>query len=251
MNRGTGDLRVFPVVDAQRGSSPTIGLGNAIADQGLPAGSPPNLLSNGSFESGLAGWTTNPGSSVTTSSPVGSPFDGTYFFNAGQVADGSALQTVNLVAAGYTAAQIDGGGLFAEFSGRVRTAPESPADLGKITIRFLDASSNVISQTTLQAQGASDRWELIGSRVAVPAGTRSIQYLFEAVRLSGSNDDASLDNAVLKLVPEGIAPNLGSFGETAADAGPVTQPRIVLHTPDLYVDAVRRLAAACHLELVR
>ena len=44
---------------------------------------------------------------------------------------------------------------------------------------------------------------------------------------------------MLNIVPGGIAPNLGAFGETAADAAPVVTPRIVLHTPDLYVDAIR------------
>ena len=124
LNRGQGDFQVFPVVDAQRGSSPTIGLGNPITDQGLPAGSP-NLLTNGSFESGLSGWTTNPGSSVTTSGPAGSPFDGSYYFDAGSVADGSASQTFNLKGAGTTPAAVDTGGLFAVFSGRVSERPRS------------------------------------------------------------------------------------------------------------------------------
>ncbi len=239
LNRGAGDLQVFPIVDSQRGSSPTVGLGDPITDQGLPASSPPNLLSNGSFESGLSGWATNTGALATTSSPAGTPFDGSYFFDAGAVADGSASQTVNLLAAGYTAAELDSGGLYAVFSGRVRTSAKSPPDLGEITIKFLGASGNVISQTTDEAQGASDRWELLGSRLAIPVGTRSIEYLFDAVRLSGSTDDASLDNAVLKLVPEGVAPDVGAFGETAADAAPVVAPRIVLNTPYLYVDAVR------------
>ncbi len=238
VNFGAGDLSVFPVVDGQRASSPTVGLGDPIADQGLPAGSP-NLLTNPSFESGLTGWTTNPGSSATSSAPAGAPFDGSSVFYAGSVADGSALQTVNLLAAGYTAAQLDGGGLFAVFSGRVRTAAEASPDLGKITMRFLDGSGNVISSTTVQAQGASDRWELLGGRVAVPVGTRSIQYLFEAVRISGSTDDASLDNAVLKLEPEGVETDLGASADTAADLAPVVVPHIVLHTPYLYVDAIQ------------
>ena len=61
---------------------------------------------------------------------AGPAFDGSFVFDAGQVPDGSASQTINLASAGFTAAEIDSGILFAVFSGRVRTIRELTPDLG-------------------------------------------------------------------------------------------------------------------------
>ena len=44
---------------------------------------------------------------------------------------------MDLLAAGYTPAELDGGGLAAVFGGRVRSLTETPADRGELTMIYL------------------------------------------------------------------------------------------------------------------
>src|SRR5208283_3106940 len=98
-----------------------------------------NLLQNPSFEaSGASGWTVNSGSTIQSSGPTA--FDGNDYFSSGAVASGFASQTINLISAGYTAAQIDAGTLDVSFGGRIRAAAESPSDQRQIILTFLDGS---------------------------------------------------------------------------------------------------------------
>ena len=57
------DYRVFPEVEGQRFSSPTVDAGDPLTDEGLPS-SYVNLLTNGNFDSGLTGWTTSIGATT-------------------------------------------------------------------------------------------------------------------------------------------------------------------------------------------
>ena len=149
----------------QRFSSPTIDSGDPLIDQALPA-SLQNLLANPGFESSLAGWTANPSGTTQGSSPA--PWDGSDYFTAGTNADTTVQQSVDLLAAGFTAAQLDSQNFVAVFGGRVRSAAESPPDIGAITLTFLAANGTAISQLTVPAQNTSDRWQLIGSRLDPP-----------------------------------------------------------------------------------
>ena len=117
---GLNDFTVFPTVAGMRYTSPTIGTADPETDIGLPSSVYDNLLVNPSFESGTAGWTVNTGGTTQSSAPAA--FNGSSFFDSGAVATGFSQQTVSLVAAGYTTAQIDAGTLDISFGGRIRSA---------------------------------------------------------------------------------------------------------------------------------
>jgi type II secretory pathway component PulK len=74
----------------------------------------------------------------------------------------SVQQTVHLLAAGYSAAELDSQDLVAAFGGRVRSAVESLRDRGTLTLTFLDAGGDEIRHVTIEASNTTDRWELIG-----------------------------------------------------------------------------------------
>ncbi len=86
-----------------------------------------NLLSNGSFETGINGWTTN--IQATSGAPNSTAFHGNTYLVPGNVAVGIAEQTVNLLSAGLNAAQLDSQNLIAVFGGRVRSE-------GRVADRF-------------------------------------------------------------------------------------------------------------------
>ena len=94
------------------------------------------------FESGVGNWSVNPGGTTKTATP--SAYQGGSYFFSGSVASGFAEQTINLVTAGYTAAQLDSNDFALVFGGRVRSLAETPADQGQITLTFLDANGNAI-----------------------------------------------------------------------------------------------------------
>ncbi len=111
------DYQLWNLVGGLRKTNPSIDGADPRSDVGVPP-SFTNLLTNPSFELGISGWTTNV--QGTAGAPNGSAFDGTAYFVPGTVATGVASQTVDLVAAGYTPAQLDAQGLIAVFGGRVR-----------------------------------------------------------------------------------------------------------------------------------
>ncbi|MEY3231156.1 MAG: Bifunctional hemolysin/adenylate cyclase precursor, partial [Planctomycetota bacterium] len=232
MNRTAGNYQVFDIVAGRRFSSPTVDMGDVTADQGVPVDRV-NLLQNPSFESGLSSWTVNLGSSVRTASPA--PHAGSGYFQAGNDAAGFAEQTINLLSAGYSPVVLDSQDLVLVFGGRIRSAAESPADRGQFIVRFLDGGGSELSFQSLPASNVSDRWELLGSRVAIPSGARSVVYRFVASRESGSTTDSYLDAGFAYVMPESFGADQGAYGNTVADAA-AASTRIVLIAPDLYAD---------------
>ena len=160
------DLRLFDITAKLRFTSPSIDAGAAFIDQGLPA-SAVNLLSNSGFEAGLADWTTNVEASATGSGP-GSYFGATHF-TPGGVAVGMAEQTIDLLADGFSAAELDSSDLVAVFGGRVRMGDTANPDHAEITLTFLDGTEGVLGSLTLTASRTTDRWELVGGP-GTPAG---------------------------------------------------------------------------------
>ena len=209
-NAAGGDYRVFDLAAGRRMSSPTLGSADPRTDLGIPAGTLTNLLTNPGFETGLTGWTTQPGAATGGGNP--SAFEGSSYFVAGASSVGFAQQTITLP---YTPAQIDTGGLALVYGGRVRTAAEARPDQSTIYITFLDGSSNTISTASAAATNVADRWELTGDRVLIPVGTRQVKYRFETVLTSGSSNDGHLDAAFLYVQPSTFSPNQGAWGETA------------------------------------
>ena len=103
---------------------------------------------------------------------------------------------------------------------------------------FLNGVGSVLTTHPVVANNVDDRWELLGDRVSIPVGTRSIVYRFEASRTSGTTADAYLDEAFVFVLPEGVVAGQGAFGDQGLTAAP-TRPSIALRSPDLYVDVLR------------
>lgn len=233
LDRSQNDFRLLAMSAGQRFSSPSLAAADPLADQALPAFYQ-NLLANADFEAGTTSWMTHPLGTTQSASPA--PFVGTNYFFAGATPAGFAEQSIDLVAAGFTPAQLDGRLHVLVFGGRVRSAAESIRDIGQISLEFLDAGANVLASTTAKATNVADRWELIGDRLQIPVGSRSVRYRFDAARESGSTNDAFLDHAFVYLLPEAIAPDQGAFGNTPVEQTQFAIPHIALRYPDLYID---------------
>lgn len=233
------DYRTAGLSAGQRASSPTIDTAGPAVDVPAPPGFR-NLLANPSFESGTGSWAVNVGGGTKNSAPNPCAFGGAQYFYAGPVAAGFAEQAVNLLAAGFTATQLDSRTLAAIFGGRLRSAAaELPADDGRLVVTFLDGSGAAIgSPTTLGSGNVDDRWELLGGRVRLPAGTRSVRYRFEATRRTGMTNDAFFDGATLDVRPDTAAPDMGAYGGNAVTDIDQAAAHIQIVAPDLYVDWV-------------
>ena len=199
-----GDFRVFSAAAGLRPTSPTIATGDPALDLALPSAYH-NLLTNPSFESGVTGWSVNVGGGTQSSNPTA--FDGSSYFYSGAVASGFAQQTISLT--GTTNMDLI-------FGGRIRSAAENPADQGTLILTFLDGSSNPIgSPITLTATNVNDRWELVSSRVHIPAGAASVTYRFQNLRQTGSTDDSYLDHAFVYMVPNTLRDRHGRLRQHA------------------------------------
>ncbi|RLB07355.1 MAG: hypothetical protein DRG59_06530, partial [Deltaproteobacteria bacterium] len=232
VNRVLDDYRIFGLTARQRFSSPSIDSGDPRTDLAIPVVYQ-NLLVNPDFESGLTGWDSNEAATVKTSTP--DPFSGSQYFFAGNIEEGFAQQTIDLLGAGFTTTQLDSQNLEVIFTGRIRARSENRVDKGNIEITFLDETGSVISTASAFSENPTNRWDLVGGRVQLPVGTRQIVYRFTASRETGSSNDSYLDFAAVYVVSESLAPNIGAYGNTNVETE-TPAPHIELRFPDLYTD---------------
>ena len=237
----TDNFQVAGLFATIRKSSPTINAGDPITDQDLPAAYQ-NLLGNSGFENGLTGWTASPSGAAQSSGTP--PWQGSNYFFAGPNAVVTLDQTVSLTASGITTSQIDAGNQIFVYGGRTRSASETTPDAGSIVITFYDAGNNVLSTTTANSDNPSTHWELIGGRVAVPAGARTARFRFTAVRNTGSTNDAYLDGAFAYIQSDSVALDQGAYGDVRVENQATTGPLLRLISPDLYTDWLRNLPLA-------
>jgi hypothetical protein len=220
-------LSAAPALGGRRAASPAVDLGDPIADLGVTR-TRTNLLANPGFEAGTAptGWTTN-ATGTTLTTPL-SAWDASRYFTTGATANGFAEQTVNLLSNGFTATQLDTADLAAAFGARVRVAGAT-----KVTLTFLNGSGAAIGAPA-EFNGSADgaRWELIGGRLMLPLGARSIKF-----RVDGVAASTAIDSAFLYVESGGLANDAGYGGGTPEDL-PTSQPRIVLRSGDLYTDLI-------------
>ncbi|TAK78891.1 MAG: hypothetical protein EPO12_11675, partial [Aquabacterium sp.] len=228
-----GDFRVLGTVAGLRFTSPNVEASNVLLDQSVPPYYN-NLITNAGFENGTTGWTVNLGGAVKTSAPAA--YLGSQYFNAGNIEQGFAQQSINLLTAGFSITQIDSGLLDLAFGGRVRAAAEVPRDAGSVSLIFLDAQGNEIRRQTVQAQNTADRWELVGDRVTAPVGARFAVLRFDADRNSGGSADVWFDNGFVYSVSDGYVPDLGAYGAGTHEASTGAARKIMLRFPDLYTD---------------
>ena len=112
---------MYAPVAGLRFTSPTVDAADARMDVLRPA-TEVNLLANPGFEAGVSGWTTNVGGAVRSANPAS--FDGSAYYSPGNIEEGFAEQVIDLIAKGYSAAQLDLSDLEVVFSGRLRSLAE-------------------------------------------------------------------------------------------------------------------------------
>ena len=106
------------------------------------------------------------------------------------------------MAAGFSAATIDLGGLDALFGG-YQAGYNNDGDYGVISLEFFDDNGVSLGMSGLDAYTSDLSWALQKGTVDVISGTRTIRYSFTGTRLNGTNNDAYLDLASLVVtVPE-------------------------------------------------
>lgn len=220
------NFEILPPVSQLRFTSPSIDAGDPRSDLITPAGYD-NLLINAGFEQGITGWTAIPSGTTRSASPT--VFAGFAYFDPGV---NSTTTLTQLVALGAVA----NGQTYAVYGGRIRSASETRVDRGQLQIEFLDTSGSVLGSHSTAAENATQRWELVGGRTAIPVGTRSIRYTYTALRQTGSTNDAYLDNAFLRIISSTDAPDLGAYGNATTENQPQTVPVLKLRAPDLYRD---------------
>ncbi len=232
VNLALDDYRIEDQFARQRRSSPSVDAGSPLTDLALPA-SYVNLLSNPGFESGLTGWLATP--SGSTASTVPPAFEGINYFGGDTNATTTLVQTVDLIDAGFNAAQLDTTDLSVQFGGRVRSKNETVPDSGQLSLTFLDAADMPIgSAIVAEAANLTARWEQIGGSSYLPTGVRKIRFEYQSIRRTGATNDAFLDQAFVRLRPSNQMSDAGAYSATAFDSPQLAH--LVLRSPDLYKD---------------
>ncbi len=99
--------------------------------------------------------------------------------------------------------------LVAVIGGRIRSAVETTADLGQITLRFLDGSNGSDQPDCCCAEqyiGPLGTWWATACKCQ--SARASITFRFDSTRASGTTVDSFLDGASLRIDAERIAPDL-------------------------------------------
>lgn len=153
---------------------------------------------NGNAETGTtSGWTAEVGSIAIKT--AGAAF-GTYYFSMGTHAVSTASSTtVDLIADGVLAAEIDADNTFIELD-YWQASFTDQADAGKAGIRFLDATDTLISEVYNSLEVIIP-YTIFQNRVnlyAIPANTRKVKVLLHGVRAQGTNNDAYFDEIKLR-----------------------------------------------------
>ena len=176
----------------------------------------------------MTGWTVTPG--ATTSSTALTPWLSTTEYESGTASTSVAQQTVNLLAAGYTATQLNSGSLQVAFGGEVALLGSSPT--AQISILFLDGGGNAIGNAIVVPAGTSvGSWMRVFDTVYVPTGARSVEYVFGVSQTNNNSpSNALLDDAFLGVIPQGQGVDQGvrtSPDNLADDStlGRITSPR--------------------------
>jgi PEP-CTERM motif len=162
----------------------------------------PNLITNPGNEAALVageitGWQEVQGSNWTQRGGSPAAFEGSFYFFAGAGAQAILRQTVDV---GALSAQIDAGLLQFDFSGRVRSFEQNPADSAAITLRFLDGASGELQTFSSGAIRNTSAWQLVSTTVLAPANTRSVEINLTATRNAGTNNDGYFDDLHLSAV---------------------------------------------------
>ncbi|MFH1464686.1 MAG: metallophosphoesterase [Pseudomonadota bacterium] len=165
-----------------------------------------NLLQNPGAEQGTAGWEAIDGpleALATGECDGGEPHAGAAYFAVGGVCEAGvdaaeAVQRVDLTA---WADAIDEGALNLLFGGWV--ASYEGHDLAEIELRFLDGDGAELGRSERLGE-PSATWVQLRGVVAVPAGTRAVDFALLGTRSAGQDCDAYLDDLELRADDQGV-----------------------------------------------
>ena len=180
------------------------------------ASSAQNLISNPGNElplvgGNIQGWTEVQGTQWTQREADPSPFEGASYFFAGAVADATLRQVISVSS---LSDQIDAGVMLFEFSGWVRSWPQSPSDTSRIVLSLLDNSGSTLVSFDSGIYADPSAWENVAFSLVAPALTRSVSIDLVAHRNAGSNNDGYFDDLSLiaAVVPEPSSSALFGIG---------------------------------------
>lgn len=167
-------------------------------------------LSNGGFESLLAGWTTFSGNpSVKTANGSFTAFEGTRFLEGASPSDGFQIfQIVDLTTAlDFDSSAADNGEIAMNGSVRRATSSASQNDAGRFRVEALDENNSVLGElwnTGYEIAQPDATWVLRTVADAVlPAGTRRLRVWCEGDQNTGEIVNAAFDDIQLELVDAG------------------------------------------------
>lgn len=168
------------------------------------------LVRNGGCEDPLVGgnipeWVEAVGSNWTQRDSNPPPFEGSKYFFAGAGATAELRQDVDLAA---FASGVDGGNQSFEFSARVRSWDQSPADISQIILEYLNHDkTQILASHDLGQYSNTSAWVLVTHSRLAPAGTRFIRIRLISIRFAGTNNDGYFDAvSLLTPIPEPLAP---------------------------------------------
>jgi len=158
-------------------------------------------FTNSGAEAGdTSGWTTTgTWAAETAEGTIAAPHSGTWYFSAtGGTNPAILVQTVDLIAQGFTAAEIDSN---ATFDASVWAASQFQSDTGELKLQFLDASgADLGSLFTTGEFGPNDgTWVEQTLSGNVPGGARQVRVQLLAHNHSGSNTTHGFDHLALSL----------------------------------------------------
>ena len=173
------------------------------------SGMPPNLLfgqplqTNGGFESGLANWQVVSGHPVTMTAAAGkgSPASGSLFLHGGLKPGGDMIlrQDVDLLAAGFTAADLDGGAVL-DASASIRNAYATGTFDSQTSLRvaFLNSSREEIAASRSMVAG-TDVWLRRGTTGLLPTGTRALRLEIIGNHRRDADNNSMADDVVARI----------------------------------------------------
>lgn len=163
------------------------------------------LLTNGGFESELAGWEVISGRPVvlTSAGGKGLPYAGTRYLHGGlsQVGDYIVRQDIDLIGVGFSATDLDSGArVEAEAGLRNAYAAFTFDDQVDLRVGFLDAANQELASVRSLIAGSSG-WVLRTASGLVPAGTRKLRVEIIGKHRRDADNDSMADNIVVRLHP--------------------------------------------------
>ena len=167
-----------------------------------------NLISNGTFENGITGWTQVSGNwqAVPAFNYV-FPLSGLYSAFPGQVAIGILTQTADLTS--YSIG-IDAGTHKLNFEGYLRTFAASNDD-ANIELEYLGSANNLLG-TEPMSSVLGPSWAKISYFKTLPIGARYVKVKLIGTRITGNDCDAYFDDIYLSINDRGSGQALNLNG---------------------------------------